>query len=508
MIQVLTGAAISEGEFYQGLLIINKGRIEKMKRRLSMFLCIVMLTGAFAGCTPSSQQPSAGSSAVVSQGTGSSASAKPEAEESKLNTDKKITLDIMLTPQWRGIYDQTVKDADYPDFFNFVAGEFSKKYPNVSFNVQVITGTERSAILNANIQANTPPDIFFESIMPMTDYAHMGALVPLDDMITDEDRADIDKASMAEGNIAGQQFFYPFAKSMGLLIVNADYFKEAGLESLLPKDGELGRWTPEEFQNALGALKKNITKQGFSPFGFFCKNNQSDQYNNIYLRMFGAEMFNKDSSACVINSAEGVKAAEFLKKIYDLGYMEPGPETYQSADTRTMFRNQEIAVAYCLTAHYTEIMSDMESGVLSKFDTALFTLPGEDEPNSFSMGYATCVFDSGDEDRTAFAKEFVKFFSSDPEYTMASATLALPVRQSVVDKVTGKDYIPLMLSASPYCRDFTGGIPEYVAFRNLLYPTVQVVLNGSKSPQQALDDFARDATDLITTGRAESVLFS
>ena len=422
-------------------------------------------------------------------------------------TDKEVTLQLMMTPQWRGIYDQTVEGADYKDFFNYAAKLFNEQHPNVHIEVELITGTERSSVLNTNLQAQTPPDMFFESLMPMTDYAHMGALVELDDIITEEDKADIVPAAMAEGNLGGHQFFFPFAQSVGNLIVNTDYFKEAGLEAYLPKEGELGRWTPEEFEYCMSQLKEKVTKQGFSPFGFFCKNNQSDQYNNIYLRMFGAEMFNEDSSACIINSPEGVKAAEFLKKIYDLGYMEPGPETYQSADTRAMFRNQEIAIAYNLTAHYTEIIADMESGKLDKFGVALFMLPGEEEPNSFAMGYGLCAFDTGDADRIAWSKEFIRFVSTDPDLTMASATLALPVRSSVSARIEGKDYIPLMLQAAPYFRSFTGGIPEYVAFRNLLYPTIQVILSGEKTPQQALDDFARDATELIQTGREESVLY-
>lgn len=422
-------------------------------------------------------------------------------------TDKEITLHLMLTPQWRGIYDQTVEGADYADFFNYAGKLFNEMHPNVTVEVEVITGSERSAVLNTNLQANTPPDMFFESVMPMTDYAHMGALVELDDIITEEDIADINPSALAEGNLGGHQFFYPFAQSVGNLIVNADYFIEAGLEEYLPAEGELGKWTPEEFEYVLSQLKEKITKQGFSPFGFFCKNNQSDQYNNIYLRMFGAEMFNEDSSACIINSPEGVKAAEFLKKIYDAGYMEPGPETYQSADTRAMFRNQEIAIAYNLTAHYTEIVADMEAGTLDKFNIALFTLPGESEPNSFAMGYGLCAFDTGDADRIAWSKEFIKFVSSDPDLTMASATLALPVRASVSERIEGKDYIPMMLKAAPYFRDFTGGIPEYVAFRNLLYPTIQVILSGEKPPQQALDDLAAEATELIQTGREESVLY-
>ena len=281
---------------------------------------------------------------------------------------------------------------------------FRKNIQCPDFNVQVITGTERNAILNANLAAKTLPSMFMDSLMILTDYAHMGALVPLDDVVDAEAKADIPQSSWREGNIGGKQFFYPFSQVTGLMIVNSEYFRRAGIGDMLPAEGQVGKWTPEEFKKALIAIKQKIKDTGVYPWGFFCKNDQSDQYNNMYLRMYGAEMFNADSTACVINSPEGVKAATFVKELHSLGLMQPSPESNQSADTRNMFRNKKLAVAYCLTQHYTEILSDMTSGKLGKFEVALFTLPGEKSPISFSMGYGMCAFATGDADEIALRK--------------------------------------------------------------------------------------------------------
>ena len=469
----------------------------KLKKKISFLMVFTMIFSLLAGCQKTNQ-------ATPNQTPGAT-SASSEAK-TKLNTDKKIQLQIMLTPQWKGIIDQTKPGADYGDFFKYAGERFSKMYPNVSFNVQVITGTERTAVLNSNIQAGTPPDLFFESTMAMTDYAYMGALVPLDELVDEQSKKDIPDNAFQPCRVANKLFFYPYAQSVGLLIVNSDYFKTAGLGSMLPAEGKVGNWTPKQFKDSLIALKNNVKDQGFYPLGFFSKNEQSDQYNNCYLRMFGGEMFNKDSSAVVINSPEGIKAITFLKELYDEKLTQPSPESAQSADTRDMFRNKKVAVAYNLTSHYTEIVADMQSGKLNKFGISLFTLPGE-KPISFNMGYGLCAFDTGDKDKIAFAKEFIKFASSDPELVMSSATLAIPVRQSVVDKYKdSKPYISMISSVSPYFKDFAGGIPNYTGFRALLYPTIQVGMSGKKTPKQALDDFAKDATALIKQGNADSKL--
>ena len=463
-----------------------------MKRYLSLLMCLFLLVSMAVGCETASEP---------------AAPAEKPAEAAALNTEKEFVIHFMTTPQWKGVYETTEPNADYPDFWKFVGEEFHKLHPNVTVDVQIVAGNERSAVLNTNLQAGTQPDIFYESMFPMTDYAHMGVLEPLDDLLSEEDLADISPAALAEGNLGGTQWFYPFASGIGLMVVNTDYFREAGLEDMLPAEGAVGNWTPEQFKDALAALKQNITKEGFSPFGLFCKSNQSDQYNNLYLRMYGAKMFNDEATACIINSEEGYKAAEFLKDIYDLGYTEPGPETYAGSDIRTMFKNQEIAVSYFMPGQYIQAVGEMESGQLEPFGMALFTLPSSGNPICFASNYGSCVFTNADPEQTAWAKEFVKFYSSGTEYPKAGINEGIPARASVAAQFSDRPHVQLFSSVTDYCISFSGGIPNYVPFRNLLYPTIQVILSGEKTPQKALDDLAADATKVIEEGIADSILY-
>ncbi len=481
-----------------------------MKRVLSMALCTTMLAGLTA-CggskaepAPTTSAPAVNEAASAAESTG----AAPAEGSVSLNTKDDFELTIMLSPMWQGVYSPSEDGADYPDFFQYVGEKFNELHPNVNVKVEIISSADRTAILNTNLQAGTPPDIVFESIFAMTDYAHMGALVSLDDLFTKEDLEDLNPNSMAEGNVRGTQFFYPLGYNCGMMAVNADYFREAGLEAMLPAEGEYGTWTPEEFKTALETLKTNITsKSNVSPWGLFCKNNQSDQYNNLYLRMFGAEMFNEDSTACVINSEEGVKGAEFIKELYDLGLTETGPATYQGADIREMFTNQEVAVGYAMVGHYTSMVDKMEKGEITPFEIALFTLPGEEGPISFLQNYGSCVFDSGDEDQIAWAKEFVKFYSSNAEYAKAVINIGIPSRASVAAEYEDLNHIKIYSEAGENAKAFSGGIPNYVGFRNLLYPTMQAILDGSKTPEEALDSLAADATALIEESIIESVLY-
>lgn len=434
--------------------------------------------------------------------------APSDSGETALNTEENFTLNLWLTPQWLGVFDQTEEGAAYTDYFEYAGEKFHELHPNVTVEVTQITGTERNAVLVSNIQSQTQPDIFFDTSMVMTDFAHMGALVPLDDLVAEEDSKDIFQAAWDGCSVADSLYFYPYFMVTGSLIVNNDALKESGHEDMIPAANTLGTWTPDEFKTVLTDMRDKVNRSGFYPFGFYCKNEQSDQYNNCYLQMYGASMFSDDSSQVTINTDEGIKAMDFVKSLYDENLMEPSPESMQSADTREMFRNQQLGVAYCLTTHYNEIVSAMATGELEKFDVSVFMLPGEEKPVSFGQYYGACAFETGDEDKVAWAKEFIRYFSTDPELVMASATAGVPVRQSVIAKVeTENPLLGMFMSEADYFVNYNGGIPNYSEFRKALYPEFQAVLSGTMTSKEALDDFKAKADEIIANGRAESELY-
>ncbi len=486
-----------------------------MKKRLAVVLAVMMaLSTVLMGCGGGKKaDPAAGAQTQAAAQT--QASAAPESTEgeeaaavSNLNTEDEFVLKIWLTPQWVGVFDQTAEGAAYTDYFEYVGEKFNELHPNVKVEVTQITGSERNAVLTSNIQSGTQPDIFFDTSMVMTDFAHMGALVPLDDLVGEADRSDIFQDAWDGCSVADQLYFYPFFMVTGSLIVNNDALKASGHEDMIPAEYEMGTWKPEEFKAVLADMRDKVTDQGFYPLGFYCKNEQSDQYNNSYLQMYGAKMFSEDSSEVTINTEKGIQAMDFIKSLYDENLMEPSPESMGSADTREMFRNQQLGVAYCLTTHYNEIKSAMETGELEKFDYSLFMLPGEEKPISFAQYYGACAFDTGEEERIQWAKELIKFFSSDPELVMASATAGVPVRQSVIEQVAEKQpELPMFMAQSDYFVNYNGGIPNYSEFRKALYPQFQAVLAGTMTSREALDDFKAKADEIIKNGKEESELY-
>ena len=435
-------------------------------------------------------------------------SSKP-AEGSK---DKKtVELSLMLTPQWKGVMDATEQGADYNSFFKYAAEKFSKQYKDydVAVNVEVVASEQRDELLNVKLNGGTPPDIFFENTFAMGDYAHRGALVPLNDIVDDAAKKDIEQNYWDSVTFGEDIYFYPFSHMPGTLAYNADMLKAAGLEQYIGGENEIKTWTLEEYETILNTLKNDLPKDKYPnayPMGLYALNNQGDTWNLAYLRMFGNTFFDKKGNI-VLGDAKGAKAAEWLKKTYDSGLTNPGAESVSSNDVLAMFKNQKIAIAFTNSVLFNNTKAEMNEGKAPKFDIRLANIPSESgDPLTFTYVSGAAVFNTQDESRIKVSKDFVKFFSTDPELVKASKN-GVPVRTSVADEFKSEN--PLFEAYdknAPYLFNFTGSVPGYSELRQVLFPELQAIFTGQKSPEQAVKDYQKNGNQIIKDSKENSVI--
>jgi len=426
--------------------------------------------------------------------------------------DKKtVELSLMLTPQWKGVMDPSEKGADYDSFFKAAADKFSKQYKDydVKVKVEVIASDQRDELLNVKLNGGTPPDIFFENTFAMGDYAHRGALVPLNDIVDDAAKKDIDKKYWDSVTFGKDVYFYPFSHMPGTLAYNADMFKAAGLDQYIGGENEIKTWTLKDYETILNALKKDLPKDKYSnayPMGLFALNNQGDTWNLAYLRMFGTKFFDKKGNL-VVDDKNGVEAAKWLKKTYDAGLTNPGAESVSSNDVNAMFQNQKLAISFTNSVLFNSAKADMAAGKAPKFDIRLANIPSESgDPLTFTYVSGAAVFNTKDKTRIKVSKDFVKFFSTDPELVKASKN-GIPVRTSVANEFKSQN--PLFAAYdknAQYLFNFTGSVPGYSQLRQVLYPELQAIYTGQKTPAQAMEDYQTNGNKVIKDSRANSVI--
>lgn len=468
-----------------------------MKRVATVFLACIMLISMFAGCT-SKKAPE---QAAV---TPTQAAAASTQADKQTDPKKAVEISAWVGPAWKGVFDATDPSANFGDFHKYAAKKYMDLNPNTKINVEVIGPEERTEKLTIAVQSNTMPEIFFDTPMALFDYAHAGLLVPLNDIVTDEDKADISQATWDDVTIADKIYMFPFNAETGHLAVNVSLFKALGKENVLPAGDGMIKWTPEEFKNVLKAVSG---QKDFYPFGVYCGSTAGDTWTNILIRMFGGSFFNKEGTEIILNQPDGVNGLAFLKDLQKENLLAPGIQSMVIGDVLTMFLNKKLAVSVFNNLNYNNLLQGLKDGSIQEpFELRWAYFPSEKDPMCFAYTKGSVVFDVENKDNVAVAKDFVKFYSSDPELVGASTQLA-PFRKSVADKVMKSDPTQALLSESlKYQVSYSQNVPGYLQLRTFFFPELQAVFTDQKTPQEALDSFVEKGNKTLKTNVEKSKL--
>lgn len=420
--------------------------------------------------------------------------------------EEKIHLTAWFETAFKGIDDPTAEGAEYGDFMRNVADLYMKEHPEVEIEVVVVSGQERSAKLAVAIQSNEMPDLMFDTHFSLMDYAHAGLLLPLNDIISDDDRKDIPEAVWNNVTYGDQVFMFPFTSEDGHMAINLDLFEQAGCMDYVPK-GEIGEWTPEEFLECLRALKKGLP-EGVYPFALYAGSATGDTWTNMLLRMFGANFFSEDGTSIVLNDEAGVKALEFLLQLQKEGLVAPGPETLTSDDAAQLFLNKKTAVSIFNVLFENSLNEGLTKGTIEKpFNIKYCYIPNQNGHVCFTYVFGSVVWNTGNEKTIAASKDFVKFYSAMP-YAQASVSM-LPFRASVAEEIMATNPVKAALSDSlKYSLNFNQFVPGYLQLRSVFYPEMQAAYTGEKTAQQALDSYVQKGNEILAESVEGSVLIN
>ena len=468
-----------------------------LKKIPALILSAILAAAAFTGCSGGGgTAPEASTPAPESTTAGENAAPAASGDP--------VELTIWLTPQWQGVFSPDEDGADYDSFFKEAGRRYQEKNPDVTVKVEVIPGEGRDEKLNVAMQTDTLPDLFFESSFAMSSFMHKGAIVPINDIVTEADRADISEGLWDNCTVGDEILVFPFSHMPGTLVYNAKLFREAGLEDAIGGEYEIKTWTPDEFKSLLQQLKTSLPN--VYPFGLWAKNNQADTWNLAYLRVFGSSFFDENDSI-IVNEAAGVKGLEYILDLYNEGLTVPGAESLSSNDNNAMFINGQVAVSFTNTVLLGNQKAEM-AALDPEFDIRLANIPGDPEPKTFTYVSGGMAMNTGDETRIAAAKDFLRYFSTDAELILASKN-GTPVRASVAEQVAGElPYLAAYNENDRYMFNFSNNVPGYGELRTVLFPELQAALTGEKTAQEALDSYAAAGNKIIEEARLDSVFYN
>ncbi len=383
------------------------------------------------------------------------------------------------------------------EYFEWSVEQFKEIEPDIEVKLEFAPHDQTwFAKIDSSLAAGIPPDVVQGPVSEAAKYIPLGALSPIDDYMTDEERADLVEAVTEESSFEGQNFLWPWRLSFGGGIqINATLWKEHGAEELLPT-GDTRRWLMDD---CLEAFKRTtVDTDGDGTTDLYGTVLMTDIHYHVtqFLFGFGARLFNEDETEVILNSPEGVEGLQWLLDLENEHQVAvPGSAVRKAAEADRLFLERKAAT-------YPSQGSGTRPASLDGVDDfEWYWVPPPNvegkEPVVMTNVHGHYVFQQQDADRTAAAHRWTQFLLRPEAISLGLNQFGLPpARQSLWGQVTDENQqVGLRFT------DIMVGFGRRASAAPITFTLVprmlEAAFSGQKSPQQALDDLASEANELI-----------
>jgi len=349
---------------------------------------------------------------------------------------------------------------------------FEKAHSGVKVQAQQVPYDEFHRKLLTAIAGGTAPDLIRSDIIWVPEFADMGALVPLDSVMSDFGTF---KGAVFEGPLStnfykGHYYGLPIDTNCRVLIYNVAMYKAAGVEAP-PK-------TIDEFVS----VAKKIRGLGNGKYAFADGGTYAWAVNP-WIWSFGGDVTNADITKATgtLNGPETVAAYEFLKTMVNEGYFHPGIKG-GGVDTWAGFGKGEIAMVLegpWFPPSFIKQYPDVKFGY--------GMMPAGKGGGVSVVGGEDIVMFQQSKNKQA-AADFIRYMLS-PEAQLSLAEAGqMPVLKalSANDAIKNHPFFGYFLEQLKSARARTPH-PAWPKIEDVLTQAGQAILQGTQTPKQALD---------------------
>jgi ABC-type glycerol-3-phosphate transport system substrate-binding protein len=311
----------------------------------------------------------------------------------------------------------------------------------------------------------------------------LGVLRPLDDLLP---ALGFTEAGQRIGTLDGKALGLPVTAATINTVGNSDLLERAGLNAV-PR-------TIAQFEDALERLKG--LSADMVPYALNTVPSESVDYL-VWMWQFGSPVM--EGNEVRIGDDASVAAMEWLKGLYDAGYMAP---SLRRADARALFANERAGFyedAIVARSNAIAVSNNPEFGR----KVVPVPRPGlneGDRPRSSLWGNVMTVIDDGNADT---ALELAKFMTAEPETNLAlfkgiglppatEAGLALPEVAEDVYTSTWSREVTAYADIKPFAR-----FPQVLRLEGLVGEAVERILLGAMPARESLEICANEVRQII-----------
>lgn len=364
---------------------------------------------------------------------------------------------------------------------------YQKEHPGVTIEAVFVPGGELLTKLQTAITARQTPTMAISDLVAMPLLTRSGALAPLDDHIRQSNLnlADYFPGPLVYGLYQGKRYSLPVSASNLGLFWNKNLFRAAGLDPNRP---------PRNWDELLRYARQIKEKTGKWGLELFTQGGEGTTWQTqVYFWGAGAEFLGANNTAPAFNSAQGVRALQFLVDLVQKEKVAP-------VAPWGLFGRGEAA----MVMDGSWMTQFFPQQVNFELGAAAFPFAPGGRPATNMGGEQIFIFQNADAATAKAAWDFINWFSSTPvQVEWDRGTGFLPVRRSVANDPAYRAWVS---NARPLMRPFVDSmafakprppVARYPQISDVFARYVQEALLGRLSPKEALDRAAQEVTPLL-----------
>lgn len=381
-------------------------------------------------------------------------------------------------------------EAQFQPVWDEIVAKYEELNPNIEIDLVGLAYENLRTQLIVQTSAGTAPDIAQVDSLLDLEFAELGALTPLDDLMSDEFKADIIPSLLENSTLNGQIYAIPQSPVPHILYQNVVLAEQAGL------DPTADIATFDDLAAAASALAGLGQDADGNPIWGWSIDTSWPVIIAIQtypiLRGFGCDWFDSEGMV-TFDAPECVEALTWFKGLVDQGVV--GPPGVDIRETRSTF-GKELSGFQVDNTGATGIYRDL-SGLGEEYDShwRYVVWPGATEDSGVGVYYvhSFVVFEQSEHKEEAV--KFLEWLLTDPEMygKYFDAVGAPPPTVSLLEGDPTYD-IPKVKTIQAQMESWARPAPMYPAKFNEIsnfigYGISQSVVQGV-DPQEALENAA------------------
>jgi ABC-type glycerol-3-phosphate transport system substrate-binding protein len=376
------------------------------------------------------------------------------------------------------IGDQAASDA----YWQKVEKDFEAANSGIDLKVEMQPWANRDEKVAAAFAGKKGPDVLLLIPDQLPQYVKNGSLEPVDDVV-EPDKSKFLPAAIPGLTVDGKVYGAPIYHTVTTTMYNKKLLDKAGIT------------TPPETWDEIKAAAPKLKAAGFSTLDYSASPEASLNLNFYpLLWQAGGKVFDDGGKTVAFNQAPGVEALTFLKSLYDEGAVPKSALTNGNVVADQPFGKGQVAMAFTSTPADAKTVA----GTWGAANVVIGTPLTEEKQVGFGLPGGLSV--NAASENVDAAKKFLSFMIQPAQLeSLSKASGFFTPRTDVKAPITD----PIAQKFADALQYTFPGEPNPVARQvmSLLSAEIQAALTGKKAPQQALDDAAKQANDLLSRQR-------